>query len=300
MLLPAHLRIMSRAVRTVADRGVGETVVVDAVPSPVVDLFGLLTYLGDPVTLLVIVGGGYLLADRLGVSATRMAAAVGLAFGGVALTLALKHAFALPRPAGAGVDGFGFPSGHTIGATVVYGGLAGLLSDRVGRRPVRVAAALIAVVAASRIVIGVHYLVDVAVGVGVGAGYLALAFRLGPGWAPERVTVDAASRTFALAIGVGLVAVAVTVVLDTVVAVAAAAGGWLGWRFAADRVVATTQSRTRLVASLVALPAVVAVAGTVVYGGLSLPLAATAAGGAVALLMAVPGLSSLRPPDPAG
>jgi membrane-associated phospholipid phosphatase len=280
-----------RVASPVADRGVGETTVVETVPDAVVDLFGLLTYLGDPVTLLLIVAAGYLLADHLGVSTPRMAAAIGLAFGGVALTLALKYAFALPRPPGAGTDGFGFPSGHAIGATVVYGGLAGLLGDR---RLTRAAAALIVVVAASRVVIGVHYLVDVLVGVAVGVAYLAVAFRLGPGWDADRVTADAAGRTFALAVGVGVAALAVTVVFDTVVALAGTAGGWLGWRFAAHRITGTTGSTRRLVASLVVLPTVVAVAGTVAEGALSLPLAALLAGGIVALLVAAPGLSALR------
>ena len=54
--------------------------------------------------------------------------------------------------------------------------------------------------------------------------------------------------------------------------------------------------RPALVAAaiLVVLPAVVAVAGTVIEGSLSLPLAAVLAGGIVALLMAIPGLSALR------
>jgi membrane-associated phospholipid phosphatase len=284
---------MSRVVRLAADRGVGEMAVVETLPSVVVDLFGLLTYLGDPVTLLAIVATGYLLADHLGVSAPRMAAAIGFALGGVALTLALKHAFALPRPPGAGTDGFGFPSGHVMGATVVYGGLAGLLADR-HRRLCHGGAVLIAVVAASRVVIGVHYLVDVVVGVGVGVGYLVVGFRLGPGWAPERVTVDDAGRAFALAAGVAVVALAVAVVLDTVAVAAGAVGGWLGWRLAADRVVAATGSTSRLLASVVVVALVVAV-GTVVEGHVSLPLAAVLAGGVVTLLIVVPGLSSGSP-----
>jgi hypothetical protein len=288
---------MSRVARPLADRGVGELSVVETLPEAVVDLFRLLTYLGDPVTLLLVAAAGYLLADHVGVPRTRMAAAIGFALGGVALTLALKHAFALPRPPGAGTDGFGFPSGHAIGATVVYGGLAGLLRDR---RLTRAAATLIVVVAASRVIIGVHYLVDVVVGVAVGVGYLVLAFRVGPGSASERVTADAVGRTFALAVGVALVALAVTVVLDTVVVAAGAAGGWLGWRLAADHVDATTDSTSQLVLSLVVLPILAAVGGTVVEGGLSLPLAAVLTAGVVTLLMATPGLSAIRPLGDAG
>ena len=286
---------MSRAVHTVADRGVGETAVVETVPDAVVALFGVLTHLGDPVALLLLVAAGYLLANHLGVSSTRMAAAMGLALGGFALTLALKYGFALPRPPGAGTDGFGFPSGHAIGATVVYGGLAGLLIPH-DRRVTRVAAVLVVVVAASRVLIGVHYLVDVVVGVAVGVGYLAVAFRVGPGWAPEEVSTGAVGRTFALAAGLGAAAVGVTVIVDTVIAVAAAAGGWLSWRLVADRVVESAGTTRQLVASVVVIPAVGVVAATVVGGDVSLPVAAGLAGGTVAVVLAAPGLSALGVP----
>jgi len=287
-----------RVVHAVADRGIGERGVVGALPDVIIDLFAVLTTLGDPVVLLLLVAAGYLLADHVGVSTPRMAVAIALALGAFALTLALKHAFALPRPPGAGTDGFGFPSGHAIGATVVYGGLAGVLATgRGSNRLAYGATGLTVVVAASRVVTGVHYLVDVVAGIGVGLAYLVLAFRVGPGWTPERVTPAAVSRTFALALGVGLAALSVTVVVDTAVAVAAAAGGWAGWRVAADRVVATTGSTRQLVASLVFLPVIGVAASTVVEGGVSLPVAAALAGGIVALVLAIPGLSVVRPSD---
>jgi hypothetical protein len=114
----------------------------------------------------------------------------------VALTVSLKAAFALPRPPGAGVapeaalfpefaralyadmatgDGYGFPSGHATTAVLVWGGLAWAV--RVGRRRQRVAVAgtVVALVALSRLVIGVHYLVDVLVGGAVAGGFLWLA-----------------------------------------------------------------------------------------------------------------------------
>ena len=112
---------MSHAVETVADRGVGETAVVETIPDAVVDLFRLLTYLGDPVTLLVVVAAGYLFADHLGLASTRMATVIGLAIGGLALTLALKGLFALPRPPGAAEMGYGFPSGHALGVAASLG-----------------------------------------------------------------------------------------------------------------------------------------------------------------------------------
>ncbi|MFB6255186.1 MAG: phosphatase PAP2 family protein [Haloplanus sp.] len=282
---------MSRAVPTVADRGVGETAVVRTLPEGVVELFRVLTHLGDPVALLLLVAGGYLLANYLGISSTRMAAAMGLALGGFALTLALKYGFALPRPPGAGTDGFGFPSGHAIGATVVYGGLAGVLAPR-DRRVTRVAAVLVVVVAASRVVIGVHYLVDVVAGVAIGVAYLGVALRFGPGWAPERVTAPETGRTFALAVAVGLVAPATALVTDTVVAAAAAVGGWIGWRATADRVTDAVPSTRRLVASIALIPGVVVVALLVLDGGMTLPVAGGLAGGTVAIVVAIPGLAA--------
>jgi len=286
---------MSRDIQLVADRGVGETTVVETIPDAVVGLFHVLTHLGDPVALLLVVAAGYLLADHLGIPSARMATALALALGGLALTLALKHGFALPRPPGAGTDGFGFPSGHAIGATVVYGGLAGLAAPD-DRRATRIAAAIVVLVAASRVLIGVHYLVDVVVGVAVGVGYLAVAFRVGPGWAPAEVSTGAVGRTFALAAGLGAAAVGVTVIVDTVIAVAAAAGGWLSWRLVADRVVESAGTTRQLVASVVVIPAVGVVGVTVVGGGISPLVAAGLAGGTVALVLAAPGLSAFGAP----
>jgi membrane-associated phospholipid phosphatase len=270
-------------------RGVGEMAVVEGLPTVVVDLFGLLTRLGDPVTLLLVVLTGYLLATHLGVSSTRMATALALTLGGFALTLALKHAFALPRPPGAGTDGYGFPSGHALGATVVYGGMAVLVDDR---RLSLAAAGLVVVVAASRVAIGVHYLVDVVAGVVAGGCFLAAALRLGPGRAPARVTPAHVHRTFALAAAVGLVALATAVGTETAVAVAATLGAWLGWRLAADRVVDAPGSARRLAISVVAVPVVGGVAVVALDGVASLPVAAGLVAAVAALVVALPRLTA--------
>jgi hypothetical protein len=272
----------------VADRSVGEAGVVGTLPDAVLAAADLVTRLGDPLTLFVLVVAAYLLAARLGVATPRMAAALALALGAFTLTLALKHAFALPRPPGAGVDGYGFPSGHAIGATVVYGGIAALFDDR---RLSAVAAVLIVAVAASRVVIGVHYLVDVAAGVAVGVGYVAVGLRVGPGRSPERVTAPETGRTFALAVALGLAALATAVVTDTVVAAAAATGGWIGWRAAADHVTDAVPSTRRLVASLALIPGVAVAALLVLDGGVTPPVAGSLAGGVVALVIAIPGLA---------
>jgi undecaprenyl-diphosphatase len=75
--------------------------------------------------------------------------------------------------------GWSFPSGHAAGTAAVYGVLA-LLFLRTGSRVAQTAAmvgvaVLIASVAASRVLLGVHYPSDVAAGIIVGLGSLAAA-----------------------------------------------------------------------------------------------------------------------------
>jgi hypothetical protein len=94
------------------------------------------------------------------------------------VTLALKQWFTAPRPP-AGVQAVaespetsGFPSGHAISATVVYGGLV-LARDKLrDARYVVAALAVIGLVGLSRVVIGVHYIGDVLAGYAVGAAVL--------------------------------------------------------------------------------------------------------------------------------
>jgi len=80
----------------------------------------------------------------------------------------LKNLFERARPdpvPGLVTSGYSFPSGHAAGALMVYGLLAWLLCQRAsprGRWLIGVAAALlIAAIAASRVLLGVHYLSDV-------------------------------------------------------------------------------------------------------------------------------------------
>ena len=143
----------------------------EALPEVVVALAAVLTWLGDPALLLAVVAVHRWLGDR-----DEGLAVLGAALAATALVVGAKAFFGLPRPPGAvatvAADGYGFPSGHAVGATVVWGALA-LAVDH-GSRRARLAAAgvVAAVVAATRVAIGVHYPVDVAVGVAVGVALL--------------------------------------------------------------------------------------------------------------------------------
>jgi membrane-associated phospholipid phosphatase len=62
------------------------------------------------------------------------------------------------------LSSYSFPSGHTAGATALYGLLAAYAVSRVPQHPwkaVLAAAVMVALVALSRMVLGVHYLSDV-------------------------------------------------------------------------------------------------------------------------------------------
>jgi undecaprenyl-diphosphatase len=103
--------------------------------------------------------------------------------GGMLLNVALKHVFRRVRPAFddplLSLLTDRFPSGHTAAATVFYGLLACYLVRRVrawGARALVVlgAAAMVTLVALSRMYLGVHYLSDVLAAAAEGAAWLAI------------------------------------------------------------------------------------------------------------------------------
>jgi len=156
----------------------------ETLPSAVREAFVVLTQLGDAWFIFVATALVYWFGDR-----DRGAFVLAAVLGALALTVALKGLFALPRPPAEFHVGhaasYGFPSGHAVGSSVLWVVLA-LVLDR-GSRTQRllVAGAVVAVVAVSRVVIGVHYLVDVVVGVAVGLTYLGLLVRA-TDWEPGR------------------------------------------------------------------------------------------------------------------
>jgi hypothetical protein len=143
----------------------------------------------------------------------------------LAVTLALKAGFGLPRPPAAeqlahGNDSWGFPSGHTIAGVVVYGGLV-LATERFRSwRAAAGAGALASLVGLSRVVIGVHYLGDVLAGFGVGVALLG-GMWLFTGGDPR--------RGFAVATVASLPALVVAgVTTETLVAFGGSLGGLFG------------------------------------------------------------------------
>lgn len=80
-------------------------------------------------------------------------------------------------------SGYSFPSGHTLGATLLYGMLVLLVMPRCTRRRwrwmlVSIAAMGVMLVAFSRVALGAHYVSDVTGGAVFGVLWLGVCFRL--------------------------------------------------------------------------------------------------------------------------
>lgn len=224
-------------------------------PEWILPLMEAITRLGDLWMLLAVAALAYLYAGG-----RRGAYALGTVLGGLALLAGLKAVFALPRPPPelhyVATGTTGFPSGHAMGATVVYGTLA-LTLDEFGSGSTRLGAAgaLVVAISVSRVALGVHYAVDVVAGILVGIAYLEFASRTIDG-DPLRA-FGAATLLAAVGLAAGTLTGATPYAHcvralcfdpDTVMAVGATSGGLLGW-MATDPTSATSGSvRDRLAA----------------------------------------------------
>ena len=186
----------------VADRGIGVFEPLSPPIGAVLAVAGLVTQLGDPWFLLLLATVAYLVeSERWSIREPRDGVFVlAVTFAAFSLVDLLKNVYVAPRPPGAGSvtlptwlpavlagpfrsittgTGYAFPSGHAIGTTAVLAALAYKLD--VGTPVARwsVAAAGIVLVIASRVVLGVHYLVDVGVGVLAGLTLVSVAVAIG-------------------------------------------------------------------------------------------------------------------------
>jgi len=220
-----------------ATRGVGEIAFAESLPEAVTAVFWWLTHLGNPYLLLALVALAYLFGDRVGLSRRGAAFALALGLCAIGLTIGLKHLFGLPRPPTSYRGGLGFPSGHALGSTTFWGGVAVLAHRGRWRRRLAVSGAVVAVVALSRVVIGVHYLADVVAGVAIGSVFLAAAFALGPGFDPtDRVGALArpdhrhVTALFAVALVLGLAGLLVAPgESELLLGIGTAGGGVAAW-----------------------------------------------------------------------
>lgn len=142
-------------------------------PAWVHTLLAGVTMLGDPLTLLSVATLVYWLNPRqLEIRQPAAAQLAVVTLVGLALIPAAKATLAEPRPPmtlwATTTDGYGLPSGHATG-TATFSVGAALLSDR-GESVQRwgFAAGFIALIAFSRVGLGVHYLGDVILGVILG------------------------------------------------------------------------------------------------------------------------------------
>jgi membrane-associated phospholipid phosphatase len=264
-----------------APRGLGLVDALAGLPEPVVAAFAVVTLLADPLVLFGGLALWYWRAPALGRSRDAVAATVALGLAGLGLTLAAKAAFGLARPPGADAVGPGFPSGHALGATAVYGGAAALWGP-LDRRRLAGAALVVAAVALSRLVLGVHYLVDTVAGVAAGATLVAAVVAVGGARRP--------GRAFALAAGLAAVALALVrpaATADAAAGLGGALGGLVGWRAVA------ADAAPVAVSAPVAAVALALTAG--LWGGVAAldpPTAVTVAvdGVAVFVVVGLPGL----------
>ena len=221
---------------------------VDAIQGVLPDWFAvllsLLTQLGDGWFLVVLLAGLYWHQRE---EREDIVLVAGAYVAGVSSYQYLKYLFERPRPgqplleaeavpwlvrpfyeATAFATGYGFPSGHATATTVVYLGLAAVLTVGSRRRRYLAAGCLVAIVSFTRVALGVHFLVDVVAGVVLGGTLLVVVFG--------GLTRVAADRV-PLLLGLGIVVAVLAVVESggdpaTVVTLAGAVGLFGLWRWA--------------------------------------------------------------------
>lgn len=158
----------------------------EALPEVIIDGLGVITILGDGVTLIALA----VLLYWFGHEEVRHKRAMILAVAVVTLALVtgLKGIFEVLRPfavadpplpyAPSSYPGWSFPSAHAMGATAIYASLAVVMDAGERWQRYTVAGSIIALVAFSRVALGVHYIGDVISSVVLGLLLVYLGIRL--------------------------------------------------------------------------------------------------------------------------
>jgi membrane-associated phospholipid phosphatase len=158
--------------------------VADSVASPALTTFmRAVTFLGNPLSTGTLSIAVAIILYFQG-SRRRLYTFTSIMGGGALLNVLLKDAFHRARPQLihlVDVHGFSFPSGHSMGSTLFFGGLAYVLFFTVERhhpvwRIIGVILCLIAslVVGLSRVYLHVHFLSDVVAGFAAGLGWIGI------------------------------------------------------------------------------------------------------------------------------
>lgn len=150
------------------------------VPPTIAEGFARLTHLGDPLFLALIVALVCVALAAMRRFGLALYLAVVVSAGGL-LNHALKLSMRRERPIGALVplpESYSFPSGHSFGSMVCYGMCAYVLMRVASRRGdaliVAMTCFIVLLIGTSRVVLGVHFLTDVAGGFASGGAWLAL------------------------------------------------------------------------------------------------------------------------------
>lgn len=214
------------------DWGLTRTLV-DLRPDWSVPVFEVLGLPGDLIVVVLVLGLAYLTsvwhrrhATDSPLCSSTVATTIAIVFGGLALVVLLEAIVGAGRPPADwhAIDPspHGFPSGHTMAATVLWGTIA--LRHWPASRPYRIASVglVVGLVALSRLVLGVHYLPDVLAAIGIGTLYLVVM---------DRSTTNQPPIAFGIALVIALAALLVSGfgsrAILAFLGTAGAAAGWI-------------------------------------------------------------------------
>lgn len=231
--------------RGIRDLGVTDTVYYSIDTTSVI-LLGVLTQLGDSWFLFLLASTFYIASTTLSpITLTRTEGAylIAVVLTYIGLITLVKHILFLPRPTGATIPpaiettypfvaaittsittatGPGFPSGHALGSTMVYGTIALLTTAGTRTNRLLLGSGLIVLIGFTRIALGLHYLSDVLGGIILGVLVLLLLL-----WASNHGSNP--RPIFITASVIGGLGVLVSSSPESIAALGGGMGGWISW-----------------------------------------------------------------------